>query len=225
MLDQSILAKDKRSESRLILGVSLLLIVELLLSVFNVGEIWPITGVLVVILNQGVAFAAGVLVTVWTFLRLVRLRRKRSFFFFFGLLCWFFLFVLAVLSQIAVGAGYPWVIALSPFLAYIGFLGAVSLLSKWGSHDLIARFGWPVMKSAHWLYFSLIVILGVFELLSVWQILAFGAVGVYCMFRYGYNRWIYGAGVIYPFKKTAAKFYVRQLSRSDSHLYATTKAC
>ena len=214
MLDQSMLARDRRRETLLVGVVSLLLALEIGISMLKLHQTYPLLGLAILRFNQFLGGVSCTLILIWTVLRLFRLRKKRSVLFLFGLFIWVALFAVAVASQIAVGLGYSWAISLSPLVVFIGLMAVVSLLSKWRWHSTIAEFGWPVFKAVHWFVLTVIFILGSFNVLSVWQLVAFGGLGLYLVSRYSYNRWIYASGVTYPFKKTASKFYVKQMSRA-----------
>lgn len=213
MLDQSMLARDRRRETWLVVAVLLLLTFEVLVGVLELNQIFPFLGWGLLLLNQVMAGIGCGLIFVWTFLRLFRLRSLRRNLFLFGLFVWVALFGVAVASQLAIGFGYPWIIPISPIVVFMILMAFVSLLSKWRLGKTVAEFGWPVFKAVHWFLLTIIGVLGSLHFLSVWQLIAFSAFGVYIVSRYSYNRWIYATSVTYPFKKTASKFYVKQMSR------------
>lgn len=214
MLDQSMLARDRRRETLLVGVVSLLLALEIVVGMLKLHETYPLLGLVILRFNQFLGSISCALVLIWTVLRLFRLRKKRSVLFLFGLFVWVALFTVAVASQVAVGLGYGWAVSLSPLVVFIGLMAFVSLLSKLRWHSTIAEFGWPVFKAVHWCVLTAVAVLGSLNMLSVWQLVAFGGLGLYLVSRYSYNRWIYASGVIYPFKKTASKFYVKRMSRA-----------
>lgn len=207
MLDESMLAKDRRRESYLLAIMSTILLVELWVFPYLAGGVLEI----VALVSLVIGLCASSVVVAWSLVRCYRLCYKRSTLFIVGLLFWLSAFVAAVVAQFCpipivwFGVEVSWI---AVFLVACMCVSAIVKISGFGfAHEI----GWPLLKPVHWLYSLIVVGLYVFGLLSQSQVFLYVSFSLFLISRYAYNRWIYATRVIYPYKPTAAKFYIKQL--------------
>jgi len=201
MLDQSMLTKDRRVESILLVVTVLLFLCEHVLYMVDQQFVgWLLRPNLVL----GASF--GLWVVILNFTRILRLRKARSVWFSLGLLKWTLLFICASMAQL-----WPLALEYGDVLAlFLVLLTIVGLIGRRKKSRFFHEFGWPILKHVHWLLILPLVIGAALQLLAADQIFLFGNISTFIVARYAYNRWIYAADVVYPFKPTGAKFFIRQ---------------
>jgi hypothetical protein len=186
-------------------------------SVFLLLELWVFPylarNVLgnIALLSLVLGLCMSSIVAAWGFVRFFRLFCKRSFYFMAGLLVWVFAYVGAVVAQfcpstvLLLGIKVSWIVVF--LLACMLMTGIVRLGGFGFAHEL----GWPLLKPVHLLYSTIVITLYVVGILDHAQVFLYASVGLFLVSRYAYNRWIYATRVLYPYKPTAAKFYIKQM--------------
>lgn len=221
MINQSMLAKDRRSESQLLLLMSLYVVAQI-----TINYAWPVQLQVQSFLlwaNLVVGGICALSVLIWCALRIHRLGNGRSFRFKTGMLIWLSLFLTATVWHLqliiplifsgTLSWGFnldPWV---DPLTVFILFVSCCSLIAGLFKLQFCHELGWPIFKAVHWCYVVPVLLLVGSHVLNAGQVFAFFNFAVFLVYRYGYNRWIFASNVNYPFKQTAAKFYIKQLLR------------
>ncbi|MEC8011686.1 MAG: hypothetical protein VX185_13085 [Pseudomonadota bacterium] len=208
MLEQSMLARDRRREMVLLAVTSVLLLAQLSVIFLPISvdreQIW---------VNILIGSCSLVFTVIWMVLRSLRLKGRRSFLFHSGMMAWCILGVCAV-SFPFMKFGVIEALPLSLISFFFILIGVYSFLGRSLKWRWCREIGWPLYKSIHWVVVIPFILLDYLYLLSSDQVYAFGGVLLLVVYRYSFNRWIYAKTVHYPFKKTAPKFYIKQMRRS-----------
>ncbi len=200
------LAKDRRRETYLLIVFSIMLLIELWVLPFFSKSVVHTISLVVLVLSVCIA----VFTVVWNCVRCFRLYRKRPVFFVCGLVLWTLGLVCSVIAHWCpvvyyMGVPVSWVVV------FVCVNCVVSMFANVTRSRFVHEIGWPILKRIHWLYLGVVLVLYMVGLLSLEHVLLYTTFGLFLVARYAYNRWIYATRVVYPYKPTAAKFYIKQM--------------
>lgn len=209
MSNRSMLAQDRRTETVLLLFVTILCGFDIIFNTFL-----PLYRELVVgwlnILYQTLGWVFMLMTLIWGGLRLFRLWSARPLMFRFCTVVW---------PLVATGcavASFLWrddELGSLILLYFISIVALVSILSPPRLRLFWNRAGVPLMKAIHFGVTLVAILMVLAQVLGRDHVFLLSALLVFLTYRFGFNRWIYAKKVKYPFRRSSPGFFIRMMSR------------